>query len=256
MEGEDFQGKTVVVSGTDHIASSIAGRFARGGADVVVAGDAARGLAVVESLKNAGARASFESLDVQDPAQSDELARQITRTRQAIDVWINAVGVAQLGPAESLSQGSWQSVLETTLSGSFYCCQAAARQMLDRGRGVIVNVGSVNAYRPIELGVARNVADAGLVMLTQSLGIEWAARGVRVVGVAVGPTPSLASSELFGLGGRHPESTRCERRTPMRRLGGSDELAETVAFLASDEASYIVAETLRVDGGWTAYQLF
>ena len=140
------------------------------------------------------------------------------------------------------------------LSGAFYCAQAVGRRMLARRSGVIVNVASVNAYQPIEGRAAYSVAKAGLVSLTEALGIEWASRGVRVVGVA----PGVVMTDLVAAGivaGTASLDTY-QRRTPMHRLGEIDEVAEAVAFLASPAASYIVGETLRVDGGWTAYQLF
>ncbi len=91
-------------------------------------------------------------------------------------------------------------------------------------------------------------------MLTQALGIEWAKRGVRVVGIA----PAVVMTEMVQKGIDEGTATLelYERRTPMRRLGSIQEIAEAVYFLASDEASYVVGETLRVDGGWVAYQLF
>ena len=91
-------------------------------------------------------------------------------------------------------------------------------------------------------------------MLTQSLGIEWAARGVRVVGIA----PSVVMTELVqkGLAEGTASVEAYEHRTPMRRLGEKEEISEAVLYLASDEASYVVAETLRVDGGWGAYSYF
>jgi NAD(P)-dependent dehydrogenase (short-subunit alcohol dehydrogenase family) len=140
------------------------------------------------------------------------------------------------------------------LSGAFYCSQAAGRRMLDRGAGVIVNIASVNGYFPIEGRVAYSVAKAGLVMLTQALGIEWASRGVRVVGVAPGVVMTELVARAVATGAASVETY--ERRTPMRRLGDVEEVAEAVAFLTSDEATYITGETLRVDGGWSAYQLF
>jgi NAD(P)-dependent dehydrogenase (short-subunit alcohol dehydrogenase family) len=140
------------------------------------------------------------------------------------------------------------------LSGAFYCAQAASRQMLEQGHGVILNVASVNGFQPIEGRVAYSVAKAGLMMLIKALGIEWAGRGVRVVGIA----PAVVLTELVQKGIDEGTATvsAYERRTPLGRLGTIEEVAEAAYYLASPEPSYVVGETLRVDGGWVAYQLF
>jgi NAD(P)-dependent dehydrogenase (short-subunit alcohol dehydrogenase family) len=91
-------------------------------------------------------------------------------------------------------------------------------------------------------------------MLTEMLGVEWARRGVRVVGVAPGPVLTELVRQVIADGKASAELY--ERRTPLHKLGAVEDIAEAVLFLASDEASYITAETLRVDGGWVAYQLF
>ena len=140
------------------------------------------------------------------------------------------------------------------LSGAFYYSQAVSGPMLACGTGVIVNIASVIGCKPIEGRVAYGTAKAGLMALTEALGVEWAGRGVRVVGVA----PAVVMTDMVRKGIAEGSATveAYERRTPMRRLGTPDEVAGAVLYLASDEASYITAETLPVDGGWIAYQLF
>jgi NAD(P)-dependent dehydrogenase (short-subunit alcohol dehydrogenase family) len=119
---------------------------------------------------------------------------------------------------------------------------------------VIVNIASVTGMLHIEGRAAYSVAKAGVIALTEALGIEWASRGVRVVGVAPGVVLTPMVHELFDQGA--VDRATYEQRTPLRRLGTVEEIAEAVFYLASDEASYITAETMRVDGGWTAYQMF
>jgi NAD(P)-dependent dehydrogenase (short-subunit alcohol dehydrogenase family) len=169
-------------------------------------------------------------------------------------VWVNNAGIAHKAPAESLPLEAWDESLAVMLSGVFYCSQAAGRQMLAQGSGVIVNVASVGGIKHIEGRVAYSVPKAGVIMLTQALGIEWAKRGVRVVGIA----PGVVMTEMVqkGIDEGTARMDAYIRRTPMRRLGTIEEIAEAVFFLASDEAAYIVGEVMRVDGGWAAYQLF
>ncbi|CAN5526164.1 SDR family oxidoreductase [soil metagenome] len=249
-------GRVVVVTGGARgLGLGTARRFAAAGDLVVLADvDTVTGSEAASTLASAGARVTFIDLDVRDAEGVAASVEEIESSQGPIDVWVNNAGIARRGAAESLARADWTESLDVMLSGAFYCSQAVGRRMLGRGSGVIVNIASVNGYFPIEGRVAYSVAKAGLVMLTQALGIEWAARGVRVVGVA----PGVVMTELVAqavMSGAASVATY-ERRTPMRRLGGVEEVAEAVVFLASDEASYITSETIRVDGGWGAYQLF
>ncbi len=252
----DFTGKTAVVTGAGRgLGFGIARRLGQAGAHVVIAEiDAQAGTRAADSLCRDGLSAQVEPLDVRDPAQSSALVEKLVAARGQIDVWVNNAGVAHKGPAETLPLDEWNHSIAVMLTGAFYCAQAVGRQMLAQGRGVIVNVSSVNGYQAIEGRVAYSTAKAGLIMLTQALGIEWAKRGVRVVGIA----PGVVMTDLVrqGIAEGTASVQAYERRTPMHRLGAVEEIAEAVLFLASDDASYIVGETMKVDGGWVSYQLF
>lgn len=255
MSGSPDRRVVVVTGAARGLGLGMIRRFAAEGDVVIITDiDTDAGGAAVNDLQRTGVAATFTQLDVRNPARIDEVVRDLVSEHGRIDVWVNNAGIARNGPAESLSRADWDESLAVMLSGAFYCSQAVGREMLARGAGVIVNMASVNGYYPIEGRVAYSVAKAGLVMLTQALGIEWAARGVRVVGVAPGVVMTDLVAEGIAAGTASVEVY--ERRTPMRRLGEVDEVSEAVLFLASEEASYIVGETLRVDGGWTAYQLF
>lgn len=251
-----FEGKTVVITGAGRgLGLGMARRFGQAGAQSVIAEvDAEAGRRAADALRAEGLSASFEPLDVRQPEQSAALVDKLVKERGLIDVWVNNAGVAHKGPAETLPRDHWDDSIAVMLSGAFYCAQAVGRQMLAQGKGVIVNVASVNAFAPIEGRVAYSTAKAGLVSLTESLGVEWAKRGVRVVGIA----PAVVMTDLVqkGIAEGVASVATYEQRTPMRRLGTVEEIAEAVFYLASDEASYVVGETMRVDGGWLAYQLF
>jgi len=256
MAETTFANKTVVITGAGRgLGLGIARRFGQAGAHTVIAEiDPETGPRAAETLRSEGLSASFEPLDVRDPAQSMTLVDKLVKERGQIDVWVNNAGVAHKGPAETMSREAWEESIAVILSGAFYCAQAVGRQMLAQGRGVIVNIASVGAYQYIEGRVAYSVPKAGLVMLTEALGIEWAKRGVRVVGIA----PGVVMTDMVrkGIAEGTASVEAYERRTPMHRLGTVEEIAEAVLYLASDEASYVVGETMRVDGGWVAYQLF
>lgn len=256
MTEDTFSGKTVVVTGAGRgLGLGMARRFGQAGAHAVIAEiDPEIGAEAAETLRGEGLSASFEPLDVRDPAQSVALVEKVVNERGRIDIWINSAGVAYKGQAETMAREQWEESIAVMLSGTFYCAQAVGRHMLAHGRGVIVNVASIAAYQFVEGRVAYSVSKAGLVMLTEALGIEWAKRGVRVVGIA----PGVVMTDMVrqGIAEGTASVGAYERRTPMHRLGTVEEIAEAVLYLASDEASYVVGETMRVDGGWVAYQLF
>jgi NAD(P)-dependent dehydrogenase (short-subunit alcohol dehydrogenase family) len=250
-----FKDLTVVITGGERgLGLGLARRFGQVGAHAVIAAqDAAAGSVAAVALRTEGLSAVFEPLDVRDPVQSLSLVQRVVAARGGIDVWVNNAGVSNTNAAETYPHEWWEECLAVTLSGALFCSQAVGRHMLSRGRGVIINVASVDGYRPIEGRVAYSVAQAGLIMLTQALGIEWAGRGVRVVGIAAGA--------VAGADEKVPDQIDVprrlyERRTPLGRLGTVEEIAEAVLFLAGNEAPYVAAETMRVDGGWVAYQLF
>jgi 2-deoxy-D-gluconate 3-dehydrogenase len=248
--------KTVIIMGNGRgLGPGIARRFGQAGAHVVIADSEARtGEDAARVLQGEGLSVSYEKLDQRDQAQVTMLVGRVVRDRERIDVWVNNLSVARKGAAEALTHEAWQESLDTILSGTFYCSQAVGRHMLAQGRGVIVNVTSVDAYQAIEGSASSCAAHAGLVMLTQALGIEWASRGVRVVGIAPG---ALATDfRQYGANEGSDVVREYERRTPLKRMATVEEVAEAILYLSSEEASYVTAETLRVDGGWTAYQLF
>ena len=251
-----FKDKVIVVTGAGRgLGYGMARRFGQEGAHAIIAEiDPVLGQQAAESLRADGLLATCEPLDVRDPAQSVALVDKLVQQFGHVDVWINNAGVANKGPAESLSIQAWDDAIAVMLSGAFYCSQAIGRQMLAQGFGVIVNVASTGGLQYIEGRVAYSVPKAGLIMLTQALGVEWAKRGVRVVGVAPGVVMTEKVQKSLDEGSGSLDSY--QRRTPMRRLGTVEEIAEAVLFLSSEQASYIVGEVMRVDGGWAAYQMF
>ena len=145
-------------------------------------------------------------------------------------------------PASAVTGDALERVLRDSVFAGFFWCQAVAASMLERRRGVIVIVGSVDGFHAEAGGALRSMVHGGLLGLVRSLGVEWAPLGVRVVGVA-------HSAE-----GR--DDADAARRSPIGRRPTAGEVASTVEFLCSDEASYVVGETIRVDGGLVAYQMF
>jgi NAD(P)-dependent dehydrogenase (short-subunit alcohol dehydrogenase family) len=137
------------------------------------------------------------------------------------------------------------------VKGLFLCSQAAARVMIPRGGGVIINICSIAGMGGWAKRALYTPAKAGAISMTRVLGVEWARHGIRVVGINPGQVETALNEEVFAKGLADREVFT--NRAPMRRFGQPGEIADAVRFLASDAASGITAETLTIDGGWTAW---
>src|SRR5262249_5617674 len=181
---------------------------------------------------------------------------QIAAARGRLDVLVNSAGVGQnVAPVVELSDEEWQRVLGVTLTGTFYCCRAAARLMERQGSGAIVNIAPGNGQNPPALGAACDAAKAGVISLTRTLALELAAYGVRVNAVSPGPVYTEFNKTVMAQRGRTLNLTegqmveRVRASIPLGRWGEASDIADAVAFLCSREAAWITGEGLRVSGG-------
>jgi 3-oxoacyl-[acyl-carrier protein] reductase len=234
------------------IGQAIAHELAAAGAAVVVnSRSQARADAVASEIESRGGRAIAVAADVCDSAQVAMLVDVTVQRLGGLDVLVNNAGAGFVAASEELAEADWRRVMEVDLTAPFLCSQAAARQMLDAGGGVIVNVASVLAHTAMPGRAAYASAKHGLIGLTRVLGIEWAARGVRCVAVSPGYVATELVAENMRRGGFDEHDIN--RRTPVGRLATPQEVAQVVAFLASDAASYMTASHVLVDGGWMGY---
>jgi 3-oxoacyl-[acyl-carrier protein] reductase len=251
-----MDGRVAVVTGAGRgLGAAIAEELAARGATVVVADvDRELATATAEQIASTGEplrRASSAACDVSDPAAVAALFDAVVAEHGRIDVLVNNAGVGAVAPSEELSLEVWSRTLAVNLTGTFLCAQAAARHMLPAGRGVIVNVGSVFAATGMPMRAAYAASKHGVVGLTKVLGTEWATRGIRVVAVDPAYVRTALDDADQRAGGYTAEDI--ERRTPMGRYAEPAEIARVVAFLASDDASFITGSEVAVDGGWLAY---
>ena len=209
---------------------------------MIVDVDDARGQALAAELG-----ALYVRCDIGDKAQVDALVAQVLAAHGRIDVLVNNAGIFKAADFLDVSEADFDAVLRVNLKGSFLVGQAVARVMATAGRGSIVNMSSVNGTLAIPTIASYNVSKGGINQLTRVMALALAEHGIRVNAVA----PGTIATELAARAVLTSDEARNKilSRTPMRRLGEPDEIADVVAWLASDAASYVTGEIVTVDGG-------
>lgn len=252
MSGTLFRldGQTAVITGAT---SGLGQRFAHvlwgAGASVVVAGRRADRLDALARALGPD-RALAVPTDVTNSDAVTHLVQAAARRFGSVDVMVNNAGVSRPMPAEDELADAFLRVVDVNLNAVFYGCVAAARAMLEGNGGSIINIASV-----LGLGASWRIPQASyaaskgaVINLTRELGAQWASRGVRVNAIAPGWFSTEMTEHLFDneRGARY-----VERRTPAGRAGRPDELDGVLLFLSSQASSYVIGQTIAVDGGWS-----
>ncbi len=244
-----LQGKISIITGAANgIGQACARLFAEQGAKVVLADiQDAPGQALAQELQAQGQQASYVHCDVGRKADVDALVQQVLALHGRVDVLVSNAGIFKASPFLEVSESDFDEVLRVNLKGAFLMGQAAARAMKASGGGAIVHMSSVNGVMAIPEIASYNVSKGGINQLTRAMALALADDGIRVNAVA----PGTIATELARKAVLTSDAARTKilSRTPMKRLGEPEEVARTVAFLASDASSYITGEILTVDGG-------
>jgi 3-oxoacyl-[acyl-carrier protein] reductase len=243
----DLSGKAAVVTGGSRgIGRAIALRLATQGADVAFSyrGNEAAAKETAAAIEALGRRALPVQGDVSDPETADALVKAALEAFGKVDILVNNAGITRDDLIMRMSEEAWREVLETNLFGAFWMTKAVTRPMLKARSGRIINITSVSGQAG-QMGQANySSAKAGLIGLTKATARELGSRSITVNAVAPGFVLTELTKDL-------PEALQAEitARTPLGRFGTTDEIADAVAFLASDEARYITGQVLAVDGG-------
>jgi len=237
----------IVTGGANGIGRACAELFAAEGAAVVIADlDAEAADKVVDGIKAAGGEARFVKTDVGDAAQAQRLVDQTLKAYGRLDVLVNNAGIIKTADFLEISEADFDAVLRVNLKGVFLVGQAAARVMVARGKGAIVNMSSANAVVAIPNQVPYVTSKGAVNQLTKVMALALADKGVRVN--AIGPG-SILTDLLKVVMDDEAARRKILSRTPMGRCGEPLEVARVALFLASDDASYLTGQCIYPDGG-------
>jgi NAD(P)-dependent dehydrogenase (short-subunit alcohol dehydrogenase family) len=247
----DLTGKSaVVVGGTSGIGLAMAVGLAEAGADVVAT---SRRQAQVDeaakAIEELGRRTLRVTSDVGDRGSLEALLAAALKAFGKVDVLINCAGKIKREPTLTVSEETWNDMMDTNVTGTLRACQIFGGHMLERGAGKIINIASLNTFVSLKEVTAYAASKAAVGALTKSLAVEWSARGVNVNAIAPGVFRTALNQKLLDETERGKELLM---RTPMGRFGRTEELVGSAIFLASAASDFMTGEILVVDGGFLA----
>ncbi len=266
----DLTGKVAIVTGgSQGIGLAIAQKLAAEGARVVIAARrAGAAQQVADGIVAQGGAAVAIATDVRSSPDVASLVEATVHQFGAPDIVVNNAGVSTRRAApEEFPEDEIDAILDTNLKGAYQLSVAAAREMIPRQRGVIINIASIAGVAPVGLEAMYCATKAGMIGMTQALARDWGHHGIRVHAVAPGYVESEMNRPIREIASRLQKSGTppadadeafardlvqgITARTPLGRFGLPEEVAEVVAFLASDRARYMTGAVTMVDGGWT-----
>ncbi len=242
-----LSGKVALVTGGARgIGGAISKKLASQGASVIVnySGSKEKAEEIVEEIRAAGGKAECLQCDVSDFASCEALAKTVLEKYGRLDILVNNAGITRDGLVMRMSEKDYDAVLDTNLKGAFNMIRHFSKAFLKQRQGRIINISSVSGVLGNAGQANYSASKAGVIGLTKSVARELASRGICVNAVAPGFIATDMTRQM-------PENVResLKERIPLGRIGSPEDVAETVAFLASEQAGYITGQVICVDGG-------
>lgn len=252
MGAFDLTGRVAIVTGgSQGIGLGIARGLAEAGATAVITGRRAdANAAAAKTIEAAGGRAIAIETDVQDEASCHALCAQTVERLGRLDVLVNNAGIANRKQPQDHTRAEWHRVVDTNLSGAFYCVQAAYPHMVRAGGGKIINIGSMLSIFGASFAVAYAASKGGIVQMTKALACAWAKDNIQVNAILPGWVDTdftrTARQQVAGL------NERVLARTPAGRWGKPDDFAGIAIFLASPASDFVTGASIPIDGGYSS----
>lgn len=249
-----LENKIALITGASSgIGRAMAISFAREGATSIIIDIHEKGVKeVVEQIVSEGNQAWGEVCDVGQAYEVKQTVAKVLAEFGGVDILVNNAGIMDdFMPAAEVEVQQWHHVLNVDLHGAFYFCHEILPGMLERGKGIILNISSVGGIQGARAGVAYTAAKHGLIGLTRNIAFMYAGKGIRCNAIAPGGVKTGIAANM------HPNAFGMERMmtgsSTMPRMAEPEEIASAALFLVSDEGSFVNGEVLVADGGWTAY---
>ena len=236
---------TIITGGISGIGKASADLFADEGAKLVLVDmDEDKGQQVASEFESKGHEAIFIRADVTSEEDAENVFKTTVEKFGRVDILFNNAGIGSVKPTHEVEYSEYRKTVNVDLDAVFLFAQHAIKLFLKQGEGVIVNTASMYGWSGAPGSAAYNAAKGGVINLTRSLGVEYAAENIRVNALCPGfiDTPIIPEEQKEAL----------SKATPMGRLGQSEEMAKAALFLASDDSSFMTGNTLTIDGGVTA----